>query len=214
MKLPSNKVGFWIIVVLIGHALFSFGFESYYAKAPLREQIDLSTTFEKEFDIRVPMSQIYQVELRFEREGKDFEYLQSILGDMSSRNEHGVPLKASWMLRSGDEAFAENQLIVVDSCGWSNMQVYRCLGKFQVPAGKYRFSLLISDPDEVFSQFKTSISINYNFKDGHTWQTAYMFWAMLFNIFLAPILSGVILLIMAMKHLTSLAKGRAKARPY
>ncbi|MCH1929931.1 hypothetical protein L9G16_07040 [Shewanella sp. A25] len=201
MKVLSYKVGFWIVGLLIGHALFSYCFESYYSKAPLKAQIDLSKTFEREFEIRVPMAQTYEVELRFEREGRDFEYLKSVLGDMGSRNKFGTPLKVNWVLSSGGETFAENQLVAVNSCGWSNKQVYHCLGKFKVPSGKYKFTLSISDPDEVFEQLKTSISINYNFKNAHTWQTAYMFWAMLFNIFVAPILGGVILLVMAIKTL-------------
>lgn len=171
----SNKLGFWVIGILIVHALFSYAFDLYYSKTLLREPIELDSTIEKEYDIRVPMSQTYQVELLFAREGRDFEYLKSVLGDMTSLKENGVPLKVSWSLRSGDKLIAQNELVAVDSCGWSNEHVYRCLGSFKVPSGKYKFGLLVSEPDKVFGQFKASLSINFNFKNAHTWQTVYIF---------------------------------------
>lgn len=202
----SNKTGLWIIGLLIAHALFAHAFESYYSKAPLSERIELGSTFDKEFDITVPMSQTYQVELRFAREGRDFEYLKSILGNMTNQKENGVPLKVSWKLQSDDKVFAQNELVAIDSCGWSKEHVYRCLGSFKVPPGKYRFHIYAPNPDGVFDQFKTSLSINYNFKNAHTWQTAYMFWAMLFNIVVAPALGCIILLATAIKTLNKSSK--------
>lgn len=202
----SNKTGLWIIGILIAHAIFAYAFDSYYSKAPLKEQIELDSSFDKEFEIRVPMEQRYEVELRFAREGKDFEYLKSVLGNMSNREESGIPLKVSWSLRSQDKVFAQNELVAVDSCGWSNEQVYRCLGSFKVPSGKYKFRILVSEPDEVFSQFKTLLSINYNFKNAHTWHTTYIFWAMLFNLFVAPVLGGITFLVMVVKTLNKSSK--------
>ena len=202
----SNRTGIIAIAILAIHFLFTQLFTDYFSKAPLREVIDLKSTYSEKFDIYVPMEQTYQVNMLFDREEKEFEYLKSVLGNMTNKNENGIPLNIEWVLSEGSAVVKSEELMATNSCGWSQAQVYRCLGKFKVPPGDYQFNIVIKSPHSEFSNFKTHLSINYNFKNAHTWQTAYIFWGMLFNVFVAPFIGGIIFLILIVRyirHLTS-----------
>jgi hypothetical protein len=202
----SNRSAVITLLILVAHALFTHLFSEYFSHAPLKESINLSQSVNSKFDIYIPMEQTYQVNLRFDREERDFDYLKSVLGNMTSNDENGIPLDIIWSLSKNGKLIKSNKLVASNSCGWSQSQVYRCLGQIKVPSGKYQFSIGINNPNKAFASFKSYVSINYNFKNAHTWQTAYMFWGMLFNIFVAPFIGGTILLILIVRYTRHLTK--------
>lgn len=202
----SNRSAIIAIIILAAHALFIHFFSEHFSKAPLKEPINLTNSVNSTFEIYIPMEQTYEIKLLFDRKERDFEYLKSVLGNMTNNDENGIPLNVAWSLYKEDSLVKSNSLIALNSCGWSQAQVYRCLGEIKVPYGKYKFSINVNNPSREFADFKSHISINYNFKNAHTWQTSYMFLAMLFNNFIAPVIGGIILLILIVRyirHLTS-----------
>ncbi|GAA5194697.1 DUF5625 family protein [Ferrimonas gelatinilytica] len=202
----SNRSAIIAIIILAAHALFTHFFSEHFSKAPLKEPINLTDSVNSTFEIYIPMEQTYEINLLFDRKELDFEYLKSVLGNMTNNDENGMPLNVVWSLYKEDSLVKSNSLIALNSCGWSQAQVYRCLGKIKVPSGKYKFSINVNNPSREFANFTSYISINYNFKNAHTWQTSYMFLGMLFNIFIAPFIGGIILLILIVRyirHLTS-----------
>jgi hypothetical protein len=209
----SNRVAIIILIVLLTNVVITYVFNLHFTKAPLDTNISLSSTEQKTFNIFVPMQQRYEVKILFFRDNKNFEYLQNTIGPMIHPEYKGLPLLLEWVLLKDDVEIKANQVASNDSCGWSNTQVYRCFGDFSIPRGDYQFKVKVLDVDAELTKFKTKLTINYNFKNANTWQTAYIFWSSIFNLFIAPILGGSILLILLFrlyKHLTSSSSGRKK----
>jgi len=198
----SNRTGLVIIAILILHAAFTYLFSHHFLKAPLKADVDLTTSFSNEYSIYVPMEQTYAVNLKFEREGKDFDYLNSVLGDMSANPPTGIPLDVNWKLSDQREFTIEKNIQAYNSCGWSQKYVDRCLGEFLVPAGNYLFTLVISNPKQEFKNFNADLTINFNFKNAHTWHTGYVFFAQIFNVFVAPVVGGFILLFLGYRYVS------------
>ncbi|SIS79019.1 DUF5625 family protein [Neptunomonas antarctica] len=203
----NNRSAIITIILLSVHAFFTHLFTEHFSQAPLKETINLSQPVNSMFDVDIPMEQTYQIKLLFDREEQDFEYLKGVLGNMTNSDENGIPLDVAWSLHKEDTLVKSTSLVALNSCGWSQAQVYRCLGKIKVPPGKYRFSISINHPNIEFAKFRSYISINYNFKSGDTWHTGYMFWGMLFNLFIAPFVGGTILLALIIRYIRHLTSG-------
>ncbi|MCK5001972.1 MAG: hypothetical protein KAS57_03060 [Gammaproteobacteria bacterium] len=209
----SNRAAIITLFVLITNVVTTYVFDLHFTKAPLNADISLSSTEQETFNIFIPMQQKYDVKILFAREDKDFEYLQNTIGPMTHPEYKGFPLLLEWEIIKDNIEIKTNKTSSNDSCGWSNTHVYRCYGDFILPRGNYQFNIRVLNVDTELTKFKTKLTINYNFKNAHTWQTAYIFWGSVFNLFIAPILGGVILLILLVrlyKHLTSSSSGRKK----
>ena len=198
----SNRTGLTIIAILILHSVFTYLFNLHFFKAPLKADIDLANSFSGEYSIYVPMKQTYEVKLEFERDGREFDYLNLVLGNMSATPPNGIPLDVVWTLSDPQETLIEETIRTFNSCGWSQEHVNRCLGKFLVSPGRYVFTLAIDNPNSEFKNLNADITINSNFKNAHTWHTSYIFYAQIFNVFVAPIIGGVILLFLVFRHVS------------
>jgi len=115
---------------------------------------------------------------------------------MILQDRQGLPLRLNWQLLKNMSVIQSKSILSTDSCGWSNTSVSRCFGQLKHPPGKYQFKVQVSGPPSQLAKFNATISINYNnLKSAHTWQTAYIFLGILFNIFVAPVIGGVVMLI-------------------
>jgi len=151
------------------------------------------------------MSQTYDIEIQFYKENKSIKYLHKTLGKMRRPDRQGLPLTLNWQLLENGSVIQSESILSTDLCGWSDNYVFRCFGQLKHSPGKYQFKIQIPEHSSEFDEFKTTLSINYNLKSGHTWQTSYMFLGLLFNVFIAPIIGGIIGLILVVRlirHLT------------
>lgn len=201
----SNLKGILILIALGLNVTATHVFEWHFNKSPLKQDILLSPGFEKSFPIYVPMAQTYDVDIDFSRDNKSFEYLQRTLGPMTQPNEKGLPFELYWEIADGTNIVKSKTVLSEDSCAWADDYVSRCFGRFQLPAGNYLFRLKVLELSPELTEFDTTLSISYNFKSAHTWQTSYIFGGMLFNIFIAPIIAGIIAIVFIIRgyrHIT------------
>ena len=201
----SNRTGIYILIILLLNVATTYIFDWHFNKAPLKQSIVLSSDFETSYQIYVPMTQTYDVDINFMRNNKPFDFLQKTLGGMTDWSEKGLPLKLYWEIKDEHNTLETHTVLSDNSCVWSNDYVSRCFGRFKLPAGSYFFKLKVLEIDPELTQFNTTLNISYNFKSAHTWQTAYMFLAMLFNVFIAPVIAGIVLIIFLVRcyrHIT------------
>jgi hypothetical protein len=201
----SNRTGIYILIILLLNVVTTFIFDWHFTKAPLQQSIVLSNNFEASYQIYVPMAQTYDVDIDFMRKDKPVELLQKTLGGMTDWNEKGLPIKLYWEIKDEHNTLETHSVLSDNSCAWSNDYVSRCFGRFKLPAGSYLFKLKVLEIDPELIKFDTTINISYNFKSAHTWQTAYIFWGMLFNVFIAPVIAGIVFIIFLVRcyrHIT------------
>ena len=197
----NNRTGIVILIILLLNVLLTFGFEWHFSKPPLKQEMILSSKSEQIFDIYIPMHQTYYVEIVFARENKSFEYLQDTLGPMIYPDRQGLPLKLNWQLLKNGSVIQSESILSTDSCGWSYTSVYRCFGKLNHSPGTYQFKVKVSEASSELAKFNTTINISYDLKSGDTWQTTYMSLSMLFNITLAPVIGGIVVLIFLVRFI-------------
>ena len=195
----SNRAIIITLVVLTVNVVITYVFDHHFTKAPLSTEISLNSTELKTFNIFIPMQQTYDVKILFAREDKNFEYLQKTIGPMTHPGNKGLPLLLEWMILKDNNEIKAKKSSPNDSCGWSNTDVYRCYGNLILPRGSYQFSVRILDVNEELTKFKTKLTINYNFKNAHTWQTTYIFWGSLFNFFIAKEFIILIYIVLSIK---------------
>ncbi|QOL24717.1 hypothetical protein LP316_10280 [Thalassotalea sp. LPB0316] len=190
MKLTTGVV---FVLIVIGHFIFADQFGRYYSKIPLNQPFDINLSQVHRFDIFIPMTQTYDVKVRFERKDQAYWYLNYTLGNLAKYQQPGIPLIVSWQLKQAERVIESDEIISVDTCKWTNDYVDKCLGSFQVKPGHYQLYITFNSSDKFYSLQSTKISVGYTFKTAHTWQTEYILWSSLFNYFVAPVILLLIL---------------------
>lgn len=186
-----------ILAFLLLHNAFYLAFDWHYMSPVLKKNISLETGSTNHYSLYVPMEQPFEVSFEhFKTEGSQLNY-EAILGNKNWDNT-GMPLEYSWQLLLPKDA----NLIASDEgqsdklCGYSNSSYYKCLGEFKVPSGEYILKFNLGDIPAEFRDIKTEIHISFNFKHGHTWHTAYTFWAAIFTMLIGWPVSAILIFIL------------------
>ena len=172
----------------------TFIFNWHFGKTPLEEDISLSQRVESSYQIYIPMAQTYEVEIDFSKINKSAEVIESTFGTIIQPKTKSSQIRLLWEIEKDGEIVQSYATSTNESSAWSSKSITMRFGRFKVPAGSYNFTLKVLDSPEEYNDFETTLIILYNLNNAHTWQTYYMFFGMLFNMFVAPIIGGFILL--------------------
>lgn len=211
----SNRTGFLILILLILNIAITFLFDWHFHKAPFKEDIFISKGYEKSYQIYIPMYQTYDVYINFAKNKAD-----QVFGPMTSTNVKDFSIKMYWEITQGSKIVESQTVVSNEICSWSDNSVSKCFGSFNLPEGNYNFKLQILDKSKYFptsielselekysiesSEFvETTLTASHNLKGENTWQTGYIFLSMLFNLFIAPIIAGIILIIFSVRFYRS-----------
>lgn len=209
-----------LIVLLIVAALCIVVFpiwSDWVTKNPFDAVISLSPPGSLKEDIEIRIPERYMVQLKFERDGIEFEQLKKLIGAMGlcpTKEEcsKGVPVPIRWSLKNRQTGATTSSGLAesIDSSGWSRAHVYRRVGTIQVQPGKYIFEVEVTRPVPELVHIRTHIAIELHPKSATTWQIGLVWWGQIISfIVIWPAVIIIALVLLWRAGLTFRSKGRA-----
>ncbi|MFH2124545.1 MAG: DUF5625 family protein [Pseudomonadota bacterium] len=212
--MPNRYI--YLCLALLGlHFLGHHLFVEHYSVWPLKGapiSLDPAGKISEQIEIRMP--QIYDLTFSFSREGHEFEKLKNLIGGVyPSVTGVGIPVKWALVANNSNKVVLQNQKQTKRGSSWSKKEVWRFIDHIEVTPGFYTLEVEVLGSVPEFQGVNTSIQVSYSSKNGSTWHIGYMWWGMLFNYFVAPFLSIILLCKLQQNHnrrlLTRNSRGNA-----
>ncbi len=180
--IQKHRVSCALIIVLILWSASFIAWSGWVRHDPVDEHIVLvsGVSIGKEVDIRIPS--VYTIELIFDRTGIPFKELEKLVGSASYFNGKLVPagtiIPIRWSLRSLETGLvaASGSRETSSSSGHTSKGLYRSVGHFMVPAGKYIFELEVLRDVPEFKNVQTSLNVSLGGRGSSSWRDDLLFW--------------------------------------
>lgn len=184
-----------LIALLIVAAIWIIVFpvwSNWVTKSPLDAELSLFPpgSIREEIEIRIP--ERYRMELKFERDGTEFNQLKKVIGASNiclpgEECSTGVPVPVRWSLTNSESGAVVSSGLVetANANGWSRAHVSRFVDLVQVHPGKYIFEADVTRPVPELADIRTRIVIELQPKGSTTWQVGAVWWGSMGYIFWA-----------------------------
>ncbi|MEY3446673.1 MAG: hypothetical protein RIR45_1428, partial [Pseudomonadota bacterium] len=151
---------------------------------PIDVPIDLGKVGEVNHSVSIFSQESYTVHLVIERGNKSVKELELLMGSMRATMvgelppPSGILLPLQWSLSSATDGrqVASGSADTKESSGWSAAQVFRTVGYFSVPSGRYTFHVKTLSTIPEFSSIPAKIVAQTRGSTSSTSQMSFVWW--------------------------------------
>ncbi|GEM_PF-1785141 len=151
---------------------------------PLDEPISIEPPGKIEKLVRIPVKTEYSLYLGFERAGRSFEELKTLIGD-SGKRPTGERVSICWSIRplKSENPIASGEVDSFGANAFSNNTIERRVACLKVEPGEYIFRAEITRAVPKLAHMRTRVSLQPS-RGGEGWQFGLIWWGHIINLIL------------------------------